>query len=126
MTIKRWLAGALGIFSALNGVFMLADGARWYDTIPGVPHTGPFNPHFVADIGVAYLVSSLALVARAWRARYWPAAVAGAAFMTGHAVIHLLDVISERTGNVGVDVWLVITPALIAAWAAWPSKDEAT
>ena len=122
--IKRGLAAVLGVGGAANGVFMLAAAALWYDSVPGLAHTGPFNAHFVSDIGVAYLVASLALIARAWRPRYWPAAVTGAAFMIGHAIIHVLDIVSERTGNVGVDVWLVIAPALLAAWAALPEKDE--
>jgi hypothetical protein len=121
---KRAISALAGIGGAANGVFMLAAPALWYDSVPGLPHTGPFNPHFVADIGVAYLVASLALIARAWRPRYWPAAVAGAAFMIGHALIHVLDVVSERTGNVNVDVWLVIVPALLAAWSALPEKSE--
>jgi hypothetical protein len=121
---KRILAAVIGAGGAANGVFMLAAPPLWYDSVPGLAHTGPFNPHFVSDIGVAYLVASLALIARAWRPRYWPAAVAGAAFMIGHAIIHVLDIVSERTGNVGVDVGLVIVPALLAAWAAFPAKSE--
>ena len=122
--VKRVLAALLGLSGAANGGFMLAAPALWYDSVPGLPHTGPFNPHFVMDIGVVYVVASAALIARAWRPRYWPAAVAGAAFMIGHAAIHVADVVTERTGNVGVDVWLVIVPALLAAWAAFPAKGE--
>lgn len=122
--IKRVVAALLGIGGAANGAFMLAAPPLWYDSVPGLPHTGPFNPHFVSDIGVAYVVASLALLARAWRPRYWPAAVAGAAFMCGHATIHVFDIVLERTGNAGVDVWLVIVPALLAAWAALPEKGE--
>ena len=120
--MKRLIAALLGLGGAANGVFMLAAPALWYDSVPGLPHTGPFNAHFVSDISVAYLVASAGLVARAWRPRYWPAAMAGAAFMIGHAVIHGLDIMMERTGNVSVDVWLVIAPALLAAWAALPEK----
>lgn len=122
--VKRIAAAVLGVGGAANGVFMLAAPALWYDSVPGLPHTGPFNPHFVMDIGIAYLVASLALIARAWRPRYWPAAIAGAAFMVGHAIIHMLDIVTKRTGNAGVDVWLVIVPALLAAWAALPEKGE--
>lgn len=89
--LKRILAALLGVGGALNGAFMLIDGARWYDTVPGLLHTGPFNPHFVADIGTAYVVASLALIARAWWPRYWPAAVTGAGFMAAHALIHVAD-----------------------------------
>lgn len=122
--LKRILALVLGLGGAANGVFMLAAPPLWYDSVPGLAHTGPFNAHFVSDIGVAYLVASLGLLARAWQPRYWPAAVAGAAFMCGHAIIHVLDIALERTGNAGVDVWLVIVPALLAAWAALPVKSE--
>jgi hypothetical protein len=122
--LRRVLAMVLGVTGAANGMFMLAAPALWYDSVPGLPHTGPFNLHFVLDVGVAYLIASLALIARAWRPRYWPAAVAGAAFVIGHAIIHALDVVAERTGNVAVDVWLVIVPALLAAWAAFPVKEE--
>jgi len=122
--LKRILSAVIGVGGAANGVFMLAAPPLWYDSVPGLAHTGPFNPHFVSDIGVAYLVASAALIARAWRPRYWPAAVAGAAFMVGHAIIHVLDIVSERTGNVNVDIGLVIVPALLAVWAAFPEKSE--
>lgn len=124
--LRRAVAAVLGLTGAANGGFMLAAPALWYDSVPGLPHTGPFNAHFVMDIGVAYLVASAALLARAWRVRYWPAAAAGAAFMIGHAAIHVADVVTERTGNASVDVWLVIVPALLAAWAAFPAKSEAS
>ena len=41
---------------------MLAVPAGWYDADPGVSETGPFNPHLVRNIGVAYLVAGAALV----------------------------------------------------------------
>lgn len=122
--LKRWLAAILGATGALNGLFMLVDGARWYETVPGVAHTGPFNSHFVADIGAAYLVASLALIARAWRPRYWPAALAGAGFMVAHALIHVADVSLHRSADPMVDVFLVIVPAGLASWAALPAKGE--
>lgn len=124
VNIRRILAAMIGVTSALNGAFMLIDGARWYDSVPGLPHTGPYNPHFVADIGAAYLVASLALIARAWRPRYWPAGVAGAAFLVAHALIHVADLTMERSGDWRVDVFLVIIPALVAAWAALPDRSE--
>jgi hypothetical protein len=124
VTLKRLIAALLGATGALNGAFMLIDGARWYDSVPGLAHTGPYNPHFVADIGAAYLVASLALIARAWRPRYWPAAVAGAAFLVAHALIHVADLTMARSGDWRVDIFLVIIPAALAAWAALPDKSE--
>jgi hypothetical protein len=121
--LKRVTAAALGSAAVLNGAFMLIDGARWYDSVPGLAHTGPYNPHFVADIGAAYLVAGLALIARAWRPRYWPAAIAGAAFMVAHALIHVADLTLQRSGNPNVDVFLVILPSLLAFWSALPARD---
>ncbi len=63
------LAIGLGLLLAANGFLMLADPAQWYAMVPGVPETGPFNPHFVRDIGAVYVVIGVALaVARAGRA----------------------------------------------------------
>jgi hypothetical protein len=123
--LKRGLATVLGATGVLNGVFMLIDGARWYDTVPGLAHTGPFNSHFVADIGAAYLVAGTALIVRAWRPRYWPAAIAGAAFMAAHALIHVADLTLRRSGDPRVDVFLVIIPAALAVWTAFPGKGDA-
>jgi hypothetical protein len=123
--LKRALAAIFGAIGALNGAFMLIDGARWYDTVPGLAHTGPYNAHFVADIGAAYFVAGLALMARAWRPQLWPAAIAGAAFMVAHALIHVADLTLQRSGDPRVDVFLVILPSLIAAWAATPDKPAA-
>lgn len=123
--LKRIVAAVLGAGNGLNGVFMLIDGARWYDSVPGAPHTGPFNPHFVADIGAAFLVAGLALVARAWRPRYWPAALAGAAFLGVHALIHVLDLTMGRSTELIVDIGLVIAPSALALWSALPDKGDA-
>ena len=57
--IVAWIVG-LGL--AANGLTMLAFPDAWYDLVPGVPQTGPFNPHFVRDIGAAYLVAGATLV----------------------------------------------------------------
>ncbi len=122
--VKRSIAAVLGIGAAINGVLMLADGLGWYEATPGVAGTGPFNPHFVADIGVAYLVAGLALAARGWRPRYWPAALAGAAFFAGHGVIHVLDIIAGRTHHAGIELALIVIPAALAVYAAFPAKGE--
>lgn len=123
--LRRILAALLGAGGALNGAFMLIDGARWYDSIPGVAHTGPYNPHFVADIGAAYLAASMVLIARAWRPRYWPAALAGASFLAMHALIHVADLTLQRSTEPVADFAGVIVPSALALWAALPERGEA-
>ncbi|MEQ8180063.1 MAG: hypothetical protein RIC52_02260 [Amphiplicatus sp.] len=118
--IKRFLAGALALFNGLNGASMLIDGPGWYARVPGVVETGPYNPHFVADIGAAFIAAALGLAARAWRPELWPAAAAGTAFLALHALIHLAGLGHSHTA--GFETFLVILPAALAVWASTPSK----
>jgi hypothetical protein len=88
----RVLASALGVGLAANALAQLVAPLAWYGAVPGVTATGPFNAHFVRDIGAAYLVAGCGLVAFAWRPRAaWPALVAAAAFLTLHAAVHVFD-----------------------------------
>jgi hypothetical protein len=88
----RIIAGVLALILAGNGVMMLLAPLPWYDAVPGVVATGPFNPHFVRDIGAAYLVAGLGVAWFGWRPREgWPALVAAAAFLAIHAAIHVYD-----------------------------------
>src|SRR2546421_1526126 len=49
------------VFSFVNGAWMLLFPRSWYTDFPAdIPHTGPFNQHFVRDLGVIYLVVALA------------------------------------------------------------------
>ena len=54
-TDRRGVAGAAVLGG--NGLAMLFAGLWWYGVVPGVTATGPYNPHFVRDIGAAYLVA---------------------------------------------------------------------
>ena len=78
--MRRLIAAILAIPTLFNGLAMLAAGPHWYESVPGVTETGPFNPHFAQDTGAASLVAGLPLGLRAWRPRYWPAAVAAAVY----------------------------------------------
>lgn len=122
--LKRILSALLGLMAAANGARMLLLGERWFQATPGVADTGPFNPHFVADVGAAYAVAGLALLARAWRPQYWPAAVAGAAFFSAHALIHVAGLLGGRSHHAAFELALVVIPAALSLWAAFPSKGE--
>lgn len=122
--MKRVLALATGLLSAANGCYVLAASRHWYNSVPGVAATGPFNPHFADDVGVAFLVSGLAVAARAWRPRLWPAALTGAAFLAGHALIHLAGVLSGHGGPLLLESATVMAPAAVATWAATPGPWE--
>lgn len=88
----RYLAGLTGLAFLTNGMAMLFAPLPWYDAVPGVPATGPFNPHFVRDIGAIYLAGALGMGWFAWRPwQGWPALALTAAWLTLHAAIHVYD-----------------------------------
>jgi hypothetical protein len=103
---------------------VLFAGRSWYVSVPGVSETGPYNPHFVQDIGAAFLVAGLALAARAWRPVYWPAAVAGSAFLAAHALIHLVAIATGHDDHTAIDLLAVVLPSALALYSAFPTPGE--
>lgn len=106
-----WLLLVLGAGSVLNALWMLADPLRWYHDLPaGVPDTGPFNAHFVRDIGCAFLAVGVAQMwaaaAKPWRT---PLVAVSAVFVVGHAVLHVFD---TARGAVPSDHWWLDLPGV--------------
>lgn len=122
--IKRWVAGLAGAVSIGNGAVMLAQGRFWYVCTPGVTDTGPFNPHFVQDVGLAFTVAGGGLIARAWSPSLWPAALIGAAFLTAHALLHLWIITQGVSRQPVFDFAAIVAPALVALWAALPDRSH--
>jgi hypothetical protein len=122
--MQRFLAAIFAILSVFNGGTMLSVGPFWYASVPGASETGPYNPHFVQDIGAAFLVAGLALAARVWRPVYWPAAVAGASFLAAHALIHLAAIVAGHDHHVGFDLMTIVLPSALALYSAFPSRGE--
>jgi hypothetical protein len=120
--LKRVAAGILGALHMLIGLTMLIAGERWFITTASVAATGPYNSHFVADVGAAFLAAGLALLARSWRSRFWPAAVAGSTFLVLHGLIHVWDFFLHP--HELMSTLSVVVPSIIAMWAALPSKGD--
>ncbi len=110
--MARRLIWVLALALAANGLLMLAAPVPWYGMVPGVAETGPFNAHFIRDIGAAYLVAGGGLVAFLLDRRARPAALAAGAFLTLHALVHLWDAAAGRESLVqlAVDFPTVIAP----------------
>ena len=106
-----------------NGLVMLFAGPWWYGAVPGVVATGPYNPHFVRDIGAAYLVCGLSHAGFAyWPRTAWSALAASAAFLILHAGIHVFDAVcgTRPVADLARDFGAVFLPAFIAlGLAAW-------
>jgi hypothetical protein len=83
----------LGVAMIANGVFMLVSPGDWYLAVPGVTSTGPFNQHFVRDIGLIFLsLGGAFLVGAAQprsRVQLW---AASSIWLLGHALFHLWEV----------------------------------
>ena len=122
--MRRIIAAIAGAVSALNGLIMLVDGPTWYARVPGVTDTGPFNGHFIQDIGLAFLVAGLALAARAWRPRYWPAGLAGAGFLAGHGALHLAGLLIGHAHHAAFDLVGIVIPAALALYSAIPTQND--
>src|SRR5882672_11536221 len=122
--MRRSISAILAVATVVNGFLMLVAGPFWYASVPGASETGPYNPHFVQDIGVAFLVAGLALAARAWRPRYWPAALTGAAFLAAHALIHLVAIIGGHDHEAIFDLLAVVLPAALALYSALPAQEK--
>jgi len=122
--MKRIIAALVALYSAINGLTMLVDGPNWYIRVPGVPETGPYNGHFVQDIGIAFLAAGLSIAAAAWRLRYWPAGAAGAAFLAGHALLHLVEIGGGHDPHAIFDLLLVVLPAALAVYSIIPAKEN--
>ena len=99
---------------------MLVSPAAWYFAVPGVTTTGPFNQHFLRDIGLIFVLIGLAFlvgIARpAMRVMLWGAA---ALWLAGHALFHFWEVAVGICGPSALarDFPAVTLPAIIAAAA---------
>ncbi len=122
--MRRWIAGILALFNLGNGLTMLSAGSTWWASVPGASDTGPFNPHLVQDVGIAFMAAGVALGARALQPAYWPAALAGAAFLAGHGALHLAMIAGGHDHHAIADLAAVILPAALAVFAAFPAHGE--
>jgi len=127
------LAGILGVLAEANGIFMLNTPEAWYFAVPGVVDTGPFNQHFIRDIGFIFLLLGGALlvgIARAdLRVALWGLC---ATWLSGHALFHFWEVaVGICTPSVlPRDFPAVTLPAILAVlltiWAMRDGRAERT
>lgn len=92
--ISSIVAIVLGLAMLGNGVFMIFDPNSWYLAVPGVADRGPFNQHFLRDIGFVYVLGSAAFIygALAERTR-WQLWIMPTAWLLVHALFHVWEVI---------------------------------
>jgi hypothetical protein len=126
-------AALLGVGALANGIFMLVDPAAWYAAIPGVTTTGPFNQHFLRDIGLIFLFVGTAFLTGAASPKYRVIAwAASTLWLAGHALFHVWEV---AAGICGPDALVrdfpavslpAILGALITVWAIADTRSRPT
>jgi AhpD family alkylhydroperoxidase len=127
------LAALLALALLLNGVAMIGAPLSWYGFIPGVAATGPFNGHFVSDVGAAYVAAAFSLAFAVGRLERTAAAPA-AAFLSVHALIHFIPLQGalrltgifvcappERAALIG-EIVGVYAPAIVALALVVPAR----
>jgi hypothetical protein len=97
----RWMGAIfwiMGLGNLGNGLWMLLAPENWFQYLPaGVPDTGPFNHHFVQDIGSAFTTIGVLFIVSARRALERRGVVLAAALFYGlHAFVHVTDVHEGR------------------------------
>lgn len=96
----RVLLAALTVFAAATGALLLTEPQTFYTSIPGVATSGPFNAHFLRDVGLAYAtLSAGAAFALCHPSSARTVTAMAATYLLGHAVLHVaMDVSSANTG----------------------------
>lgn len=122
------VATVLGIAAIANGIFMLVSPADWYFAVPGVTNTGPFNQHFVRDIGLIFLFIGGAYLTGAalpqFRLALWGAP---SLWLAGHALFHFWEVAVGICSAAAIpqDFPAVTLPALIGlALTFWALRQQ--
>jgi hypothetical protein len=118
------VAIVLGVAAEMNGLYMLYSPVGWYFAVPGVTTTGPFNQHFIRDIGLIFLFLGTAFLVGAARPQYrivlWAAPTL---WLWGHALFHFWEVSVGICGPSAIvrDFPAVTLPAilgtLLTLWA---------
>jgi hypothetical protein len=127
--ISLVIALALGVGSIANGLFMLVAPSPWYFAIPGVTTTGPFNQHFIRDIGFIFLFIGAGFLIGAVREQQrvvlWAASTT---WLAGHALFHFWEVAVGICAPAAIprDFAGVTLPAILGAsitcWAFFAAR----
>lgn len=102
-----------------TGLSMLLDGPLWYEQTPGVVMTGPYNPHFVLDIGFAFLAAGAVLGVGAWMGAR-ELMIAGVSWPALHAGLHVFGLVAMGPASMTAlwtELFGVIAPVALAGIA---------
>ena len=119
--IARLIVYACALILIATGLAMLIGGPLWYEHTPGVAMTGPYNAHFVLDIGFAFLASGMVLAVGAWMGAR-SLMIAGLSWPALHAGLHALGLVTMGPASMaalGTELFGVIAPVIAAGFAVF-------
>jgi hypothetical protein len=119
--MRRILLLLLAGMWMLTGLYAFFMPEAFYNGTPGLKQMGPFNIHFIGDVGLAFMASGGVTLWGAWH-RLRGLAIGGASWPMLHALFHI-QIWSHRGFPfdyiAAFDFAFVITPALIVLILAW-------
>ncbi|MFL6059769.1 MAG: hypothetical protein ACJ72E_00965 [Marmoricola sp.] len=112
------------------GAWALLGPRSFYDSFPGLGHhwtsmTGPYNEHFVTDVGAAYLAFAVgALLALAWGdvRSCRVAGVVWAVFSAPHLLFHARHLMGLSTFDKVAELGTLGATLVVAVWLVLPQR----
>lgn len=120
LVVRRVLLVLLLLVALSLGIWAYASPRNWYDTFPGfglrwVAATGPYNEHFVKDIGGMYLALAVLTAGALWYAAGDALVRITAAAWTVFNVLHLTYHVGALQMYDGRDKVLVVTSLVVVS-----------
>lgn len=112
------------LYYLTTGLYISVFPLLFYETGPGVSDTGPYNMHFLRDVGFAFTISALG-IAYGLRRKLKPLLVFGTAWLAMHGLFHLILWFMHPSFEGAVnDLILVVLPAAVATYLGLTYKDS--
>ena len=125
--MKHYLSWGLVVFYLITGLYISIAPFSFYTTGPGVADTGPYNMHFLRDVGFAFTVSAVGLGYGLLR-QLKPLILFGAAWLVIHGGFHLvLWLVHDHPTSMPalIDLAIVVLPAVLLCYLVLTYKTPA-
>jgi hypothetical protein len=107
----------IALINIVNALWMIIAPKHWYYNLPaGVPEYGPYNVHFIRDLGSTFLFLGVGLIFAAFYYSFrLPLFTMNTAFYILHMFVHIHEVVSGRIrlSMFWIDLPGVYVPAII-------------
>jgi len=126
--MRHTILWGLVAFYLITGLYIAITPFGFYETAPGVADTGPYNMHFLRDVGFAFTVSALA-IGYGLVSRLKPLILFGSAWLSIHGVFHLVLWLvhpNHASPTALIDLAIVVLPATLLTYLAFTYRQVPT